>query len=52
MVEAGGLDIALLLVPESEVRTTDHVMWTDDLVWIVGENAYIGDGPIPLVTFA
>ena len=52
MLELGELDIALILVPESEVRDTDHVLWTDDLVWIVGENAYIEAGHIPLVTFA
>lgn len=51
MLENGDLDIALTLVPEAEVRPTDHVLWTDDLIWIVGEGTYIETDPLPLVTF-
>lgn len=52
MLETGQLDIALILVAEPEVRATDHVLWTDDLVWIVGEGTYIEADYLPLVTFA
>jgi DNA-binding transcriptional LysR family regulator len=51
MLETGELDIVLTLIPESEVRGTDHVLWTDDLTWVVGDGAYIDAGHLPLVTF-
>ena len=51
MLEEGDLDIVLTLLPEDEVKPTDHVLWTDDLVWIVGEGTYIESDNIPLVTF-
>lgn len=51
MLEDGDLDIVLTLLPEDEVRLTDHVLWTDDLIWIVGEGTYIESDHIPLVTF-
>jgi len=51
MLETGELDIALTLIPESEVRATDHVLWTDDLIWIVSEGTFIDSDHLPLVTF-
>ena len=51
MLEIGDLDMALTLVPDPEVRATDHVLWSDDLVWVVGEGTYVEADHVPLVTF-
>lgn len=51
MLKQGDLDIVLTLLPESAVRPDDHVLWTDELIWVVGRGAYIDSGHVPLITF-
>ncbi len=51
MLDDGELDIALTLVPDKEVRPTDHVLWRDDLIWIAGEGTFLDSAHLPLATF-
>ena len=51
MLNNGELDLILTLVPSSEVRSTDHVLWEDDFIWIIGDGTYIETDHIALITF-
>lgn len=51
MIERGDLDVAVIQVPADEVREDDTVLWSDDLVWVTGEDTPYDTGEVPLVTF-
>jgi DNA-binding transcriptional LysR family regulator len=51
MVERGDIDVAVLQLPAGQVHDDDTVLWTDDLVWVTGEDTPYDTGVVPLVTF-
>ena len=51
MLQEGDLDIVLTLLPEDEVKPNDHVLWTDELIWVTGEGTYVESDQVPLITF-
>ena len=51
MLAAGQLDLALHFVLEPDVQPDDHVLSTDELVWVIGEKAQTDFDVVPLLSF-
>ncbi len=51
MIASRELDLALYYVLEPDVRVDDHVLFTDDLVWVIGATAPLDFDVVPLVSF-
>ncbi|MEM9039016.1 MAG: LysR family transcriptional regulator [Actinomycetota bacterium] len=51
-IDSGEVDIALIQGIDEHLRSTDRILWTDDLVWVTGTCCSHDDGEVvPLVAF-
>ena len=51
LLDRNKLDVALIQVWPSDLRSEDTVLWEDDQVWICSPDWTYGEGTVPLVTF-
>ncbi len=50
-VDRGDLDVAVIQVDDGALRSTDRVLWTDELRWITYIDCPFDEGDVPLITF-
>jgi len=50
-VEAGSIDVGIFQVAEDSVRTGDHRLWEEDLVWVASATEPFAECPIPILDF-
>lgn len=51
MLASSALDVAVFQVVEHEVRSSDRVLWRDDLVWATSASRTVTETPVPLVSY-
>lgn len=51
MVGRGDLDAAVLQVSPGDVRSSDTVLWEDELLWVSAIDWTYEEGEVPLITF-
>lgn len=50
-VDDGEIDLAIMQVSERGLRTADHLLWTDEVVWATSAAYPQEEIPVPLITF-
>lgn len=51
LIEGGRIDVAVLQVAETELRSGDHILWYDELRWATHRDLPFEGDVVPLVTY-
>lgn len=47
----GDLDIAVVGTPDERLRTTDRVLWSEQIIWAAGRGLGFEDDPVPVIAY-